>query len=819
MKRKSVSILLLLLMVVALIPSSLIFSVSATSDYDMDFEEGDLSDWTATSGAGISASGDAAYSGDYGCESDLHAQSQQYQMWKNITETTYASVDFWIQYDDVGTALIYDQLRNIDEGDTFCAIRPNGDTGFFRIGWMEDGSTQWEDTSQTFAEETWYNVKMSVSLDNSTGWVRWYLNGTLLESKSDIDNYDGVGITQYYTLNQNGANLPLLYRDDVTFDSLTITAVLEDIDDDGADWVFTNWKYYDFTVYSNIPMVNCSIAFILDIGVENAWNVFYSDASNWIYATNQTYETIGGEPCQIRAGTWNYDSISEFYTVTFGIFFNDVVLDLWDAADGVDVYATFNSSNYFLVNENFFRIYNKGGFEMNTATAGSSGSGKLVGGTPFSLYAYNGSSAYNEIWYRDLQHMKLLPDISFSGAGLEQFSVYYGIDYSLGDGEWLPGWYVRILPDTVSYTGILAGNVWINMSLQIWNSSDVIVTSENLYMFYHGSVSGVGDPGHWKIWVDLWFSDKNANSVAAARVNAYEFPMIDSADLWLRWLANNWGVKDDVLKQIEAELPLLDGDDAVISTQRTKMIRAWCNVTVSDNDAGQYVSVENYEAFDITHSRQLPLVGMSSPVFDETLIPTVNQRGMLGALWSMFSGLGQWLSENVIFGGLNLWSTFVDFLDTIAGFLGAPDFFTNLFTWIGQSVGYIGTAFDYLVEIVVDVFALFGSLLGAFLETMGELITSLVNTVTIFTDMMGGAYGTGVDLWETLGISSWLTVAMVFYPLYLIILWEEKGMDAVIQQLTWIFGLLSWVFTFMSGVIMDAIGLISTLIESIPVAE
>jgi len=84
---------------------------------------------------------------------------------------------------------------------------------------------------------------------------------------------------------------------------------------------------------------------------------------------------------------------------------------------------------------------------------------------------------------------------------------------------------------------------------------------------------------------------------------------------------------------------------------------------------------------------------------------------------------------------------------------------------------------------------------------------------------MGGAYGTGADIWETLGISTWITLGMVFYPLYLVILWEESGMDAVIQQLTWIFGLLSWVFTFMSGVIMEAISLISTLIESIPVAE
>jgi len=296
--------------------------------------------------------------------------------------------------------------------------------------------------------------------------------------------------------------------------------------------------------------------------------------------------------------------------------------------------------------------------------------------------------------------------------------------------------------------------------------------------------------------------------------------MVDNADLWLRWLANSWGVKDNVKKEMSMSAPLLAADNStVISSEQIKMMRFWCELEVDDTDSGQYITIENYETFDITHSQQLPMIGVSDPVFDETLIPTVNQRGMLGALWSMFAGFGQWLSENVIFGGLNLWGTFVDFLDTIAGFLGAPDFFTNLFTWIGESVGYIAISFEYMVDIMVDVFDLFSSLLGAFLDTMGQLITSIVSTVTMFTDMMGGAYGAGVNLWETLGISSWITLAMIFYPLYLVILWEESGMDAVIQQLSWIFGLLSWVFTFMSGVIMEAISLISTLIESIPVAE
>ncbi len=89
----------------------------------------------------------------------------------------------------------------------------------------------------------------------------------------------------------------------------------------------------------------------------------------------------------------------------------------------------------------------------------------------------------------------------------------------------------------------------------------------------------------------------------------------------------------------------------------------------------------------------------------------------------------------------------------------------------------------------------------------------------MFTDMMAGGYGVGVDLWETFGISQWITVAIIFYPLYLIILWDQKDMDAVIKQLTMMFGILSWLFTFFVSVIQFTIGLITTVIESIPVAE
>lgn len=606
---------------------------------------------------------------------------------------------------------------------------------------------------------------------------------------------------------------------------MEITVDAEDIDDDeDSDWIFTNWRYYTFTMRTNFPdILNASIGFIVPLGSKNVYCGFYSDGDDWIYGSDLAAEDRYGEPCLLQEGTWSFSDT--VYTITWPIWFDSQILDIWLPNDAVDVYYQLNASDWIKGANNLFRIYTKGGFTLNYDVSDPTYAWKLPGGSPFCFHVEDGDEegwqwAYNEVWYRDVQHIKLLPEVHFL-AELDDFRLVYGVDYSLGDGEWLRGWVVSIKPDFVSYTGIFAGNVWINMTTTMSDRHTLIsdYNYENLYMFYHGSVSGSGDPGHWDLWLDIWFSEKNASSILAGRVNAYEFSMTDNADVWLRWLANNWGVKDDVYKEIQAEAALIDADNNTISSESIKMVRYWCNVTVFSGGYGQIIEIPNYDAFDVTRSNQLPLTGISTPVFDETLIPVVNQRGILGALWSMFAGLGAWLSENVLFGGLNLWGTFVNFLDTIAGFFGAPKFFTNLFNWLAELFSYIVSSAGYLITIIGDIFDLFGSLMGIFLNTMGEIISSLLSTFTMMVAFFGGAYGVGVDLWNFLDLGMWLTLVITFYPLYLIILWDDKGMDAVIQQLTWLFGLLTWVFGFLISVIQFTLHLVERIVESIPVVE
>ena len=604
--------------------------------------------------------------------------------------------------------------------------------------------------------------------------------------------------------------------------AVLISADLEDVDDDGADWVFTNWKYYFF----NLTVIdtgydNVSFRFTIPTSFEDVSCVFWSDGSDWVYSSNMSYESRYGEPVLLRAGTWSEDNNQT--EVTFYIWFQEHVLDVWDPGDAIPVDASVDGGSWVLAHPGLFRIYSKGGFSLNTESTNSSWAYILDGGTPFSFHVADDGGVenqwmYNEIWFRDVQHLKLLPEIHFL-TGEDAFEVRYGCDYSFGDGTWETGWYLDVKPETVHYNGYLGAAVWINMTVQFKDRFGT-VSIEDLYMYHHGSITGVGAPGWWEMWIDLWVSDKNASSVGAGRVNAYEYAMEDEAALWIRWLNNNWAPMDDVFKEFQGEVPILGDDNATIkSSQSVVMWRYWSRVKVFSQGYGQVIEVRNFEHFDATRSQVLPLTGISSPVFDETIIPVVGSKGLMGALYTMFSSIGAFLSENVLFGGLNLWGSFVNFLDSIAGLFGQPRFFTNLFNWIGQMFGYIADGISYVATLLISLFLLFASLMGVFLTQMANLISSIVATLDYFGDMMGGAYGVGVNVWNDLGISTWILLLMVFYPIYLIILWDEEGMDPVIKQLTWMFGLLSWIFHFFIALGQFIIRLIVTVIESIPIVE
>lgn len=617
--------------------------------------------------------------------------------------------------------------------------------------------------------------------------------------------------------------------DDVVLKVLPIvTADLDDVDPSSQDWVFTEWRHYTFQV--TFPAV-----FYPSGSPDTAWLGFeiqtsdgvcnfatWSDGTEWNYAVGlnnpaSSNATRSLDPVRIKAGSSSLNAT--YYVISFPIWFTEKCLDTLNLADAVDVYMRLNDTagvdtGWILGASEFFQVYNRGGGSTETQVLGSAG--QIVGGKQFSFYAYNGSQVYSDMIFRNLQHIKMLPEIK-AYSGYEQYTVSGGVDYSLDDGSYLRGWQFDIEVDEVAYTGWLTSQNWINMTVA-WSFNNSWVKTDNIYMFYYGPVTASGQLLRYRFWIDLWFDNMNASSFGGGRINAYEYPMEDTSAVYLRWLNSNWGVKESVEKESMCLFPLFDSDGVQLSTSRISMVKVWMALGVDDGQAGQYAIMDKFDVWDTTLGK-IPLEGMQTPSFDETKMPVMQNSGFLGFLFSAFTGLFKWISDNIIFGGLSLWPTFVGFLDMIASWLGMPNGFSNLIAWLGTGWGWLVSSFTYALTIIYDIFLMLASVIGSLIWMLGQAIVSFASVIGMIAGFLAGTFGGAGDLWTQLGLSTWITVAIIFYPLYLIILWDQKGMDAVISQLSMIWGIMSWLAHFFISIIQTVITILSGIVESIPVAE
>ena len=442
----------------------------------------------------------------------------------------------------------------------------------------------------------------------------------------------------------------------------------------------------------------------------------------------------------------------------------------------------------------------------------------------------SGGSAVTTVIYRKLQHITVQFGIGFPNAfealrHTGEGYIEWGIDYCIND-IWIENaWKCRIEiigSNVKGTTWGTAGNNWIKLSVK-WYKQDVLITTGYFYSFWEGSPSGLSDldtkADRIRVHLDLWFNKINASSTIGGRLNSYYYGMTDVEDPWFKQpiFGSDWDVVGSEMAQSTFFDDLEDNTGVVTSVKEITLMRIRTKVWRS----ADYSYMWRLQDLVITHEFAAgEMRGIDTPTFTPPEVPAMPSGGILANFINninrVFSQLAEVLGSSAILG---LWTIFVDFLDTIAATAGAPNFFSNLFDWIAEMLGFLTVSFEYLITITTAFFILIGALLASFLTIMGDLITSIVNTLTIFTDMMGGAYGVGVNIWETFGISTWIMVAMIFYPLYLIILWDQEGLDAVLKQLTLIFGILFWLFGFFVTVIQFTIGLITAVIESIPIAE
>lgn len=166
--------------------------------------------------------------------------------------------------------------------------------------------------------------------------------------------------------------------------------------------------------------------------------------------------------------------------------------------------------------------------------------------------------------------------------------------------------------------------------------------------------------------------------------------------------------------------------------------------------------------------------------------------GIDGLLYAIFPALGP-----------AVFSTFLG---------GITDFFAGLLGWTVTSIGY-------LVTLLTSGFQFIGSFFGKMLNTLSSVVTQLVTFVQTFFLMLGDTYTSGVNLWDDLGLSTWVMLGAILYPIYLFGLLVEKGLDAMLRHLTMVINIFSWIFSLLITVVQTFITIIISLLELIPVAE
>lgn len=641
-----------------------------------------------------------------------------------------------------------------------------------------------------------------------------------LRSNYTLNSING-DVRQLYTYGDMAeVKIMVYYQTDMAFDIVNFTSNFEGC----GNWVFVNEKYYSF----NLTLGATTDGYALD-SMQMRFSTLtregyivntFTYAENWTVAFSP--ENTSMEPTRLADGIILFQDELTIYT--FKIYFTSECSDIWKD-DCVDVDLHLNSTGgystgWLAIASDMFKIYSLGGFVTNTTIIGDAG--LMDTGTAFSMWGHNDSYIYRSFIYRDLVHIKLLPEISAIIAK-QTFDVSYGIDYCLNGYDWVQGWELKLSADSVTVGSIL----YFNWTVR-WYNRGVFVSEQVIRSFHHTGFPRGYDDSYYRsytttasLWVDLWFDRQNGSAVGGGRVNAYEYPMKDNVPVWLSLFASDWGPVEDVPIRSMQLFPILDGDDITpIPSSQIKMVRVWESVQVFGAATDQEVIVSDFHVWDLSFSNPFPpLTGIQTPYFDETIYPSLPTGGLLGAMISSMTGLFKWLGENILYGGLRMWPLLTAFLDTIAAWMGFPGGFSAIMAWLEPGWVWLVASFTYMSELVVQLFLFLGSVMGYLIVLLTEAVAQFANIIDTMAGFFQGSYGTGMNIWNDFGLSTWLTLGLIFYPVYLFYLWDTEGMDAVMNQLMFIFNVLSMLAHYFISVIQMILNGIHTLVEAIPVVE
>jgi len=468
----------------------------------------------------------------------------------------------------------------------------------------------------------------------------------------------------------------------------------------------------------------------------------------------------------------------------------------------------------------YFNIYNLGGYST-LETSGTAG--RIDGGDVFELYAQNNSWAQANMTFRKLQHVHMLYHVWVANQRIwddwetDTITIEMGLDYySEPDSAWLEGWNVY-LEQVEGWIG--SGKMRLRWNV-IWSYRGSQIKSNTMNSFpLVNESTDEGIPALTAFITDFWFNKVNASSTVGGRITSEYYAMQDSSNPWLRWATgSSWGVNIANVSQAMFFEDLVDSSGNIISAKQVEMMRIWVKLSQGANAHDVRVELRDYDLFDIVTAPN-EMEGINTPIFIATKTPDMPQGGFLNALASSISDFFGGISDALGPAILGFWDVFVGFLDTVLSITGIPNLFTTILNIIGDFFGWVADSIAWVITSLTTMFAFLAVTLTKSLSVVVTTITSWVSMITNALSLISGGFGQTYNIFIDLRLDLWITIIGIFYAVWLFFLWDEKGLNAVLNHIEMIMNFFAFIIHTLISIVQFFWALITGIIEAIPIIE
>jgi hypothetical protein len=186
------------------------------------------------------------------------------------------------------------------------------------------------------------------------------------------------------------------------------------------------------------------------------------------------------------------------------------------------------------------------------------------------------------------------------------------------------------------------------------------------------------------------------------------------------------------------------------------------------------------------------------------------QGGMLGLLQFLIRNIASAIASALA----PFFAAMTGSLDVLFGWAGWPGGFSQITGWIGVMIAYMVTSMGWAMTMASTMFSFMTTVVPPLLWVIPQALTTYTQMIGMVWGYFTGLAGTGFDLWNNFAGPTWVYLAILLYPLYLLDLWATKGLSHVLVHIDlWAgiirglidlgLGLASWVWNFVSGLIQD----------------